>query len=162
MHGGSNLVARWYMTPIFFGLLVGIAGAEWLDGGPDYGEAGSWFADGGPDYGEVRSWFGDPIFQASPSQSQPHSFYSSYYPYSGERFFRNPAVPIQIGRWRSGLSGQDWMTRSSFGPIQSDFRNRSLSGIEWPAFEKNWTQTMAIAKNGSSLKIFKGGKWANL
>jgi hypothetical protein len=155
-------VSKKWITPILFVFSIGIAGAQWLDESPDYSEAGSWFADEGPDYGALRSYFSDPIFSSSPASSLPSGFHEQYYPYFGENFFTNPVQPIRLGKWTNGQSSQGLAAIYPSRPIQSEFRNRSLLAMEWPAFKKNWTLTMSFAKKGSSLKVLKNHKWTNL
>jgi hypothetical protein len=90
---------------------------------------------GSPDYGEIRQYFTDPIFFTKVPVSQPLSFYS---PYLGN-----------IGFY-------------PFNAFQSEFRNRSLSAMQWEPMRKNWTETMSYAQNKSSFRVFEGGAWRNL
>jgi hypothetical protein len=155
-------VIRKWLTPMIVCLFIGIAGADWLGGGSDNSKAGSWFADSGPDYGDIGSWFGDPIFFSSSTSSLPPGFHERYYPYFGEGFFRGPVQPVKLGVLRSNQAGPGLAAIYPSRPTQSEFRNKSLASMEWPAFKKNWTQTLDLAKKGSSFKVLKDRRWTNM
>jgi hypothetical protein len=146
---------------IVIGLCIGIAGADWLDVGSDNSEAGSWFADPGSNYGEIGSWFSDPIFFSSPTSSLTPGFHDQYYPYFGEGFFRSPVQPVKLGGWRNNHAGSGQVAIYPYRPIWSEFRNRSLENMEWPASKNNWTHALEIAQKGSSFKVIKDRKWTN-
>lgn len=162
MTWGSLVVIRKWLTPIIACLFIGIAGADWLGGGSDNGEAGSWFADAGPDYGAIGSWFSDPIFFSGSPSLLPRGFHEQYYPYFGENFFLDSSQPIKLGGWRKIQADPRAGAMYTSRPIQSDFRNKSLAGMEWPAFKKNWTQTLDLAKKGSSFKVLRERRWTNM
>ena len=131
------------LTIILIGLLVGIASAEWLEGSPDYSE--------------IRSYFSDPIFYTNPSESQLSSARTPYYHYFGEGLFKEP---LRLGE---GAVRKEREMRETYpSPLQSEFRNRSLAGMEWGEFHKNWTATLNLAKHNSSFKVFAGGSWSRV
>lgn len=155
-------MTRMWLTTAIVCLFIGIAGADWLGGGSDNSEAGSWFADPGPDHGEIGSWFSDPIFFSGSTSSLPPGFHEQYYPYFGDEFFRGTREAIKLGRLRNNQAGPRLAAMYSSRPTQSDFRNKSLAAMEWPAFKKNWTQTLDLAKKGSSFKVLKDRRWTNM
>lgn len=157
--GEFSLTSKCLTTAIVC-LFIGVAGADWLGGGQDNSDAGSWFADSGPNYGEIGSWFSDPIF-FSGSTSLPPGFHEQYYPYLGEAFFRGTREAVKLGGLRNSRAGPVVAIYPS-RPTQSEFRNKSLAGMVWPVFKKNWTQTLDLAKKGSSFKVLKDRRWTNM
>ena len=155
-------MTRKWLVPTIICLFIGIAGADWLDGGSGNGDAGSWFADSGPDYGEIASWFSDPIFFSSSTSSLPPGFHEQHYLHFGKKFLRSPIQPIRLGGWRNNQASIEQAAIYPFMPTQSEFRNKSLASMEWPAFKKNWTQTLGLAKKSSSFKILKDRGWTNM
>ncbi len=90
---------------------------------------------GSPNYGEIRQYFTDPIFYTRVPVSSPLIFYRPN--------INNTYI-------------------YPFYAVQSEFRNQSLSKMQWDPFEKNWTATMSYATRKSSFKIHKEGGWRSL
>lgn len=143
---------------ILLSALVAVShGSDWLEGG--YVGSGS--------YGEARQYFTDPIFYTR----VPVTSSSSYYPtLDREVFFREP---IALGKYTGkytvrfpALSYQSPanMSISAYPPTawQSEFRNRSLSAMQWETFQKNWTSTMIYASSRSSFKVKEEGSWKSV
>ncbi|HQF17612.1 MAG TPA: hypothetical protein PLI05_11170 [Methanotrichaceae archaeon] len=122
------------------------------------GTGQGWLGEGRPDYNQIRSYFTDPIFYPSYS-GYADSSRSYYYPYFGADFFREPYLrsPYRpLIRLGSGIGIQAEDAR------QSEFRNQSLAGMDWPARQNNWTATMEFVKTRSSLRIYDHGAWRSV
>jgi hypothetical protein len=137
-----------HWIPILFtGLLIGMAGGQdWLEGGYV-----------GRSYdSDIAQYFSEPIFYPNPSSIQPNGW-QAYYPYSGGEFFRDYAQPYQF---RPGIyPGPYGVYPYNPEPYYSDFRLRSLMGLQWEPFQKNWSKTVDFAKTSSSMRVFQNGVW---
>lgn len=124
-------------------LAANSSGDDWLEGGYV-----------GRDYGEIRQYFTDPIFQVRVPISSP------IYPYKGGSF----REPLVLGRYTSRLAYQSPANMSFYYPYawQSEFRSRSLAGMQWETFQKNWTSTLIYASTRSSMRVKEGGVWRGL
>ena len=127
-----------YITLFALCLLISIAcGQEWLGGGYV-----------GPYGGDIAQYFTDPIF--SPNQRQ--SYEMMYYPYFGAEFFRDSAYPYQF---RNGTYPGPYGVYSYYSsPYNSDFRLKSLAGMDREPFQKDWAETMDKAKTESSVRVY--------
>lgn len=127
-------------------LLIGIVlGQEWLEGG----YAGRSYDS------DIDQYFTDPIFYTNPQAGQ--SWRQIYYPYFGEAFFQDYALPYQ---YRPGIyTGPFGVFPYNPLPYYSDFRLKSLAGMKWEPFKKNWTQTMNFTRRSSSMRVFQNGMW---
>jgi hypothetical protein len=127
-----------YITVFALCFLISIAcGQEWLGGGYV-----------GPYGGDIAQYFTDPIF--SPNQRQSSEMI--YYPYFGAEFFRDYAYPYQF---RNGTYPGPYGVYPFYSsPYYSDFRLKSLAGMNWEPFQKNWAETMDYAKTKSSVRVY--------
>ena len=80
--------------------------------------------------GDVAQYFTDPIFYPNPTVGQPYQFRSGIYPGPYGVYPFNPL------------------------PYYSDFRLNSLAGMQWEAFQKNWSETTDYAKTKSSFMVY--------
>jgi hypothetical protein len=80
--------------------------------------------------GDIAQYFTDPIFSSNPIGGQPYQFKYGTYP---GPYGVYPFDPL---------------------PYYSDFRLNSLAGMQWEAFQKNWSKTMDYAKTKSSFKMY--------
>jgi hypothetical protein len=158
---------------LFAGIAI-VQSQEWLSPQPSYNGVGSYFA--------------DPLFYPWTSESERASYEAQYYPYFGEDFFRSGINPYQNSQetiaaqrqifespfylyfgdkflsWGESRplvlgSYQSPLGLSQTYPFQSEFRNRSLAGMQWEPFQKNWTKTQEVVRAQSSLRVFTDGKW---
>jgi len=140
------MIGRNCISILFIVLLTSIAGGqEWLDGG----YVGRTYDS------DIAQYFTEPIFRPSPTGTQ-----QAYYPYFGEEFFRDYAQPYQF---RPGIyPGPYGVFPFNPEPYYSDFRLRSLAGLQWEPVQKNWTKTVDFAKARSSMRVYQNGVWTNL
>jgi hypothetical protein len=151
-----------------------VQGQEWLSPQP-YDNA-------------ISSYFADPLFYPWNSQAERTSYENQYYPYFGEDFFRSGTNPYQnsqeaIAAQRQSFEspfylyfGDRFLSWGESNPValgsyqvpievfptypfQSEFRNRSLAGLQWEPFQKNWTRTQEVVRTRSSLRVFTDGNW---
>lgn len=120
----------------------------------------NWLGEGSQNYAEARSWFSDPIFYSGSGSPRPSAFHSEYYPYFGAGFFADSVQPVRLGR--TAAFNRSLPFSPPYGPITSDFRNRSLAKMQWSEFNKNWTTTISFAKSKSSFRVRNNGGWTNV
>ena len=130
---------------IFLCLFSSMAVADdWLEGGYV----------GSSNHGEIGKYFTDPIFYTKVPVSQPLSFYSPYY----TSHYRQP---LYLGKYTApyGQLAFPILATMNLNPyhyysLQSEFRNRSLAGMQWEPFQKNWSKTMDYMRTKSSFRVY--------
>jgi hypothetical protein len=80
--------------------------------------------------GDIAQYFTDPIFYPNPTVGQSYQFRPGIYPGPYGVYPFNPL------------------------PYYSDFRLNSLAGMQWEAFQKNWSETVDYAKTKSSFMVY--------
>jgi hypothetical protein len=131
-------------------LLIGSACGQ-----EDYLEGGYVGSSSGSD---IAQYFTDPIFFSSPTGAQRQGWEQNYYPYFGDEFFRDYVQPYQF---RPGIyPGPYGIYSFNPEPFYSDFRLKSLAGMQWEPFQKSsWSETINYAKTRSSMRVYQNGVW---